>query len=824
MRQYIERRELTNRQEANWYKPAPGEPYRPLIAMPDQIAKVNAFFGRCSNAFFTGFDPPKTLLPAAAMVPTITAADPNAATLMAPMPSATQDPGARKTAGDEGTKPAAGATLAVQDPKETANSVTDPKQSVPAIVPQSKDPKASEGSPALPGLNPHDTTSNPKGDSGMDGNPGQASRPIASSDIFQHDSGSNGDSKHPTATSGFNGVPDHNNGPKKPGDAPQISDPSNVSPSQMSQIENALAPGAQGSQAAPESFQGNDHGSNQQASPSKAVPISPDILQSGNAQALPSNKSPQQDSAPPSIDPSNRILIPPATTMSISDHVIAIHASGIQFDGSQVASDQAHVMVSSVMAMDPSAGVVLSSYVLNMPSLVEPSKADIQGSPKFEPTIIAGESAQRVPDGISIAGATLTPGAPPITIQGTPVAVGSSGLIIGTSTIPLLTVPTEQALPPSAASHEPTTIMGQVAQPVSNGISIAGVTLAPGAPPVTISGTPVSVGSSGLVIGSSTVPLAAVFPKQIISDAPSYQPTTINGEKAQLLSNGGISIAGTTLTVGAPAITISGTPVSVGSSNFIIGSSTIPLAEAFQPQVAPDTAVYQPTTINGQEAQLLPNGVSIAGTPISIGPSGLALGTESPIPLPNAFPKILVTTLANQAITLLPTAAQLAGVTLTPGSPPLTISGIPLSVASLGPNSISLVAIPQDTTTTIKTKLITTLANQALTAAPTGVEVAGSHLAPGAPGITVGGTLVSLNTAGELILGSQTIALQSESGGGLGGLIMAPFTTTTTAPTGTGSVNGGKPVAGKADSLRGSSWLSGMSALVVVVIILGYLS
>lgn len=807
--------------------PEPGEPYRPLIAMPDQIRKVNAFFGRCSNAFFTGFDPPKTLLPANAMVPIITAADPNAATSIAPMPSATQDPGASKTAGDERTKPAAGATLAAQDPKETANSVLDPQQNEPAIVSQSKDPRPSEGSPALPGLNPHDTTSNPKVDSGVDGSPGQASRPMESSDILQHDSGSIGDSKqtiNPTATSDVNGFPYHKNGLKKPGDAPQIYDPSNVSPSQMSQIENALAPGAQGSQAAPESVQGNDHGSNQQASPSKAVPISPDILQSGNAQALPNNKSPQQDSALPSIDISNPIPIPPATTMSISDHVTAIHASGIHFDGSQVASDQAHVIISSVMAMDPGAGIVLSSYVLNMPSPMQTSKADIQQPHKSEPTIIAGESAQRIPNGISIAGATLTPGTPRITIQGTPVAVGSSGLIIGTSTIPLPTVLAEQVLPPSAGSHGPTTIMGQAAQSVSNGISIAGVTLAPGAPPVTISGTPVFVGSSGLVIGSSTVLLAAVFPKQITSDAPSYQPTTINGERAQFLSNGGISIAGTTLTAGASAITISGTPISVGWSNFIIGSSTVPLAAAFKP-------VYQPTTINGQEAQLLPNGVSIAGTtltpgapaitisgtPISIGPSGLAVGTESPIPLPNAFPKILFTTLANQAITILPTAAEFAGATLTPGSPALTISGIPISVASLGPNSISLVAIPPGTT--IKNQLITTLANQALTAAPTAVEVAGSHLAPGAPGITVGGTLVSLNTAGDLILGSQTIALQSESGG-LGGLIMVPFPTSTAPipmPTGTG--NGGKPVAGRADTLRCSSWLGGMSALVVVVFI-----
>lgn len=926
MCQYTKRHQLTNVQEANWYKPEPGEPYRPLIAMPDQIQRLNSFYGRCTNAFFTGFDPPKTLLPATAMAPMTTAADPNAATTMAPMPSATQDPGAKKTAGDGETKPVADATSVAQDPKKPADLAPDRKQTAPALVSQSEDPKSSEGSPAQPGSSPYGTTSDPNKGSAINGNTEQATRPTTTSDNPKQFSGSHGDPGQvtdPTATSGTSGGSNQHNGPGKPSNTLQITDPSNVSPYQMSQIDNALALSAQGPQVTPMSVQGNDPGSNQQGSPSRVGVISPGNIQADNTQAL-ANKGPlAQNTALPSISDSNPIPRPPATTMSLSDHVIAVYASGIHIDGSQVASDQAHAIVSSVMAMNPGVGTVLSNYVVNMPSPTQPPNADIQPSPKYGPTIIAGESAQRVSNGISIAGATITLGAAPIIISGTPIAIGSSGVIIGTSTVPIATVfpeqvvpanaanykpttilgqiaqpvsngiliagatltpgappitvsgtaiavgwsgliigstmiplPTvlpEQVVPVNAASYEPTTILGQVAQSISNGISIAGATLAPGAPPITISGTPVSVGSSGLVIGSSTVPLAAMFPNQITPNAPQYQPTTINGEKAQLLSNGGISIAGTTLTAGVSAITISGTPVSVGSSNLIIGSSTVALAAAFQPPITPTTALYQPTTINGQEAQLLPNGLSIAGstltpgapaitisgTPLSVGSSGLVLGTGNPIPLPSTIPQQIITTLANQAITIFPTAAVIAGATLTPGAPALAISGITISVDSsalvVGTNTVPLPFAPQETTPI--NQLTTTVANQPLTAAPTAVEVAGTTLTPGAPGITLSGTLVSLNTAGDLVLGSQTVALQSESGGlGIGALIMAPFATSVSpAPTptptpagsgngtGTGTGNGAKPVAGKADILQIPSLLKGTSALVVVVFILVYL-
>ena len=89
-----------NVQEENWYKPQPGEPYRPLIAMPKQIRELRAYYSRCTDNFFTGFDPPRTLAPAAALAPTTTTGDPEVSTTV-PKPSPTPDAGAKKTANIE---------------------------------------------------------------------------------------------------------------------------------------------------------------------------------------------------------------------------------------------------------------------------------------------------------------------------------------------------------------------------------------------------------------------------------------------------------------------------------------------------------------------------------------------------------------------------------------------------------------------------------------------------------------------------------------------------------------------------------------------------
>ena len=86
----------TSYQEENWYKPQPGEPYRPLIALPRQIKEIDPWCQNCTDLFSTAFDPPHTLVPATAMVPEPTTSqliDPP----MMPTPSPALDVGPQKT-------------------------------------------------------------------------------------------------------------------------------------------------------------------------------------------------------------------------------------------------------------------------------------------------------------------------------------------------------------------------------------------------------------------------------------------------------------------------------------------------------------------------------------------------------------------------------------------------------------------------------------------------------------------------------------------------------------------------------------------------------
>ena len=151
------------------------------------------------------------------------------------------------------------------------------------------------------------------------------------------------------------------------------------------------------------------------------------------------------------------------------------------------------------------------------------------------------------------------------------------------------------------------------------------------------------------------------------------------------------------------------------------------------------------------------------------------IGTSS-IPLATDDPTQVVTTIAGQTITANPTAVKVGNSNLTHGSPGLTLSGTIISLNSAGQLVVGSKTIPLDRASGSLggEGSTTTVAGQGLTANLTAVLVAGLTLRPGGPGMTLSGTMVSLDSSGKLILGSTTIALQSSTGG-LGGLIVEGF-------------------------------------------------
>ena len=106
---------------------------------------------------------------------------------------------------------------------------------------------------------------------------------------------------------------------------------------------------------------------------------------------------------------------------------------------------------------------------------------------------------------------------------------------------------------------------------------------------------------------------------------------------------------------------------------------------------------------------------------------------------------------------------SVAGTNMTPGGPAIKVSDTLMSLGSnifvIGTSSILLA-------TDDPTQVVSTIAGQRITANPTAVEVGSSTLTPGGPGLVLSGTLVSLNNAGQLVVGSKTIPPRSKSSGG----------------------------------------------------------
>ena len=350
---------------------------------------------------------------------------------------------------------------------------------------------------------------------------------------------------------------------------------------------------------------------------------------------------------------------------------------------------------------------------------------------------------------------------------------------------------------------QPTNINNQIGQPLSDGVSDAGTPLTLGAAFISVSGTPIVYGPSALAIGSGTTLLAF--------DDPNFTSMTKNiAGQAVTIGRDAIAVAGTTLSPGASAITISGTLISLGSSALIIGSSTIPLSQSAGPlitTVAGHTITAAPNAIEVAGTTLHPGvpGVTLDGTAVSldtashlvVGSKNMTLAVESAglgeqilrafgdDPASDASDP-MTTSISGQVITAAPTGVAFAGTILTPGSPGKMIGGTLISLNTAGqlvvdaktipfPSSIAGLEEPgHQPTSELSDALTTTIASQAVTAAPTAIAFAGTTLTPGAPGKTIAGTLVSLNTAGQLVVGSKTVGLTHDSGD-LGRLIMGVF-------------------------------------------------
>lgn len=142
-----------------------------------------------------------------------------------------------------------------------------------------------------------------------------------------------------------------------------------------------------------------------------------------------------------------------------------------------------------------------------------------------------------------------------------------------------------------------------------------------------------------------------------------------------------------------------------------------------------------------------------------------------------------VLTLGNQAYTANSAGEFVVGSqTIAPGSPAVTISGTPISVEPQGTEAV-VGSSTQELGGTISSRPVLTVSTRVYTANSAGEFIIGSQtVVPGSPAVTISGTPISVAPQGtEAVVGSSTE--------GLGGAILSGFRPgPTTSP---GAANGG---------------------------------
>ncbi len=478
---------------------------------------------------------------------------------------------------------------------------------------------------------------------------------------------------------------------------------------------------------------------------------------------------------------------------TVAGHVISMTASGAVVIGGQTLrpGGPAVKVNGAIFFLDATGSLILDGKAYSLPN------SAMTGSNAQHIATVGGQVLSIAASGtVVFSGQTLKPGDPPVMISGTRVWLGTAGLIVGTSTVPL----------PSSSANQIAGI--DMATDGAGNIVISGKTLHPGDPAIWVSGLQISFGNNGVIVGTSTMPLSAI-------------PTRVGNLKFTSDNVGNVIIGETTLHRGDQAMTVSGTRISLGDGGLVIGTQTIALfslpAQTAGPQFSTDGAGN--VIINGLTLHPGDAALTISGTRVSLGVDGVLTAGSRTFPvssLPTRVAGMQIATDGNgniiiNGVTLHPGDAALTisgtrislGVNgvLTAGSQTLPVSSLPTSIADLrivtdGNGNIifsnGLVIHPGDAVTVSGTQISlgvdgfvtagtlttpvfafsTEIADLTITTDGAGnVFIAGKMVHPGDPAITISGTPVSLGTTGILTAGSKTIPIGGTKVFTVGGLV-----------------------------------------------------
>ena len=263
---------------------------------------------------------------------------------------------------------------------------------------------------------------------------------------------------------------------------------------------------------------------------------------------------------------------------------------------------------------------------------------------------------------------------------------------------------------------------GHTFTPLNSGTVVAdSMTLSIGGEAATMKGTKVSMGSSGLEVGTSiiTIPSPGSDPlhkakESIKSDASKI--FTAAGETLTLIDQNHLLVNGATISRNSPGTTIGGKDFSFGRTGLVIGTSAISIpyeaAETIAPQrITAAGEIFTPIAsdklmVNGMTLTAGSPSVTISGQRVSFDASGLVIGSST-ISLPSTItnpPMQYQFSAAGEIFTPFSNSLMLVdGITLTKGSPGKTIKGEVISLGSsalvVGSSTVLLSSVETSTST-----------------------------------------------------------------------------------------------------------------------------
>ena len=307
----------------------------------------------------------------------------------------------------------------------------------------------------------------------------------------------------------------------------------------------------------------------------------------------------------------------------------------------------------------------------------------------------------------------------------------------------------------------------QVVQSSNGRLKVGGQDFVPGSQ-TTVSGHVVEYPDTSVVIADGTT--------YHIAPISTSNPLVVGDQSLQRGPGGAIVIADSTVQPDQQA-TVSGHVISLaGSSNLVVDQSIYVLppsknAYLLQAQPTPISNANQVFTADSQiitpgPAGFVVGGASIApggppaiihGTPISLDASshlyiGPSIMTLERTPTPSAF------NIGSQMVTPAPKGFTVAGTPIVPGGPAAFISGTKVSLDAsshlyVGSSTMTLTADTPQTALTVGSSIITPAA--------AGFAIVSMSIYPNGPAVTFSGTVLSLDAASHLRVGSTTISLES---------------------------------------------------------------